>query len=156
MRRHRSDDRGRMTLRSLSRQAGAVAHDVGLLDLLSEFIDANADTVDLMTGQHRTELPEVGILVTRSPSNPDKLIEWSAHCEYLRALQRLGHETLARQDQRMLAPPLALALVSELNSALTRGWTAALLIIRSPARAAQTLHPRSNRPTASAHSRASS
>ena len=138
MRRHRSDDRGRMTLRSLSRQAGAVAHDVGLLDLLSEFIDANADTVDLMTGEHRTEL------------------EWSAHCDYLRALQRLGHETLARQDQRMLAPPLALALVSELNSALTRGWTAALLIIRSPARAAQTLHPRSNRPTASAHSRASS
>ena len=138
MRRHRSDDRGRMTLRSLSRQAGAVAHDVGLVDLLSEFIDANAETVDLMTGKHRTEL------------------EWSAHCDYLRALQRLGHETLARHDQRLPALPLALAIVSDLNSALTRGWTAALLIIRSPARAAQALHPRSNRPTASAHSRASS
>jgi hypothetical protein len=114
-----------MTLRFLSPQTRAVACDVGLLDLLSEFVDANADTVELMTGKHRTEL------------------ERSAHCDYLRALQRLGHETLARHDQRMPAPPLALALVSELNSALTRGWTAALLIVRSPARAAQTLHPRS-------------
>jgi hypothetical protein len=48
-----------------------------LLDLLSEFIDANADTVCLITGDQRTEL------------------EWLAHCDYLRALQRLGHETLA-------------------------------------------------------------
>jgi hypothetical protein len=127
-----------MMVRFLSPQMGAVACDVGLFDLLSEFIDANADTVDLMTGKHRTEL------------------EWSAHCDYLRALQRLGHETLARQDQRMPAPPLALALVSELNSALIRGWTAALLVFRSPARAAQTLHPRANWPTVSAHSRVSS
>ena len=127
-----------MTLRFLSPQTAAVARDVGLLDLLSEFIDANADTVDVMTGNHRTEL------------------EWSAHCDYLRALQRLGHETLARHDRRMPAPPLGLALVSELNSALTRSWTAALLIFRSPVRAAQTLHPRSNRPTVSTHSRVSS
>jgi hypothetical protein len=127
-----------MTLRFLSPQTRAVACDVGLLDLLSEFIDANADTVELMTGKHRTEL------------------ERSAHCDYLRALQRLGHETLARHDQRMPAPPLALALVSELNSALTRGCTAALLIFRSPARAAQTLHPRPNRPTVSSASGVSS
>jgi hypothetical protein len=125
MRRHRADGRGRMTLSSVLPQTGAVASDAGLLDLLSEFIDANADTVDLMTGKHRTEL------------------EWSAHCDYLRALQRLGHETVARHDQGMPAPPFALALASELNSALTRGWTAALLIFRSPVRAAQTLHPAS-------------
>ena len=44
-----------------------------VLDLLSEFIDANADTVCLITGaDRRTEL------------------EWLAHCDYLRALQRLG------------------------------------------------------------------
>ena len=103
-----------MTLRFLSPQTGAVACDVGLLDLLSEFIDANADTVDLMTGRQRTEL------------------EWSAQCDYLRALQRLGHETLARHDQRMPAHPPARAVVSGVNSALTRGWTAALLILRSP------------------------
>jgi hypothetical protein len=120
-----------MTLRFLSPQTRAVACDVGLLDLLSEFVDANADTVELMTGKHRTEL------------------EWSAHCDYLRALQRLGHETLARRDQRGPAPPLALALVSELNSTLTR---AALLVLRSPARAAQTLHPRPDRATLSSSS----
>jgi hypothetical protein len=120
-----------MTLRFLSPQTRAVACDVGLLDLLSEFVDANADTVELMTGKRRTEL------------------EWSAHCDYLRALQRLGHETLARHDQRVPAPPLALALVSELNSTLAR---AALLVFRSPARAAHTLHPRPNRATVSSPS----
>ena len=103
-----------MTLRFLSPQTGAVACDVDLLDLLSELIDANADTVYLMTGRQRTEL------------------EWSAQCDYLRALQRLGHETLARHDQRMPAAPLALAVVSVVNSALARGRTAALLILRSP------------------------
>jgi hypothetical protein len=56
MRRHQADDRGRMTLRFLSPQTGAIAGDVGLLDLLSELIDANADTVDMTTGKHRTEL----------------------------------------------------------------------------------------------------
>ena len=72
-----------MTLRFLSPQTAAIARDVSLLDLLSEFIDANADTVCLITGDRRTEL------------------EWLAHCDYLRALQRLGHETLARHDQRV-------------------------------------------------------
>ena len=116
------------TLRFFPPESGAVACDVSLLDVLSEFIDANADTVYLMTGSQRTEL------------------EWSAHCDYLRALQRLGHQTLARHDHRVAAPPVALVAVSGLNSALSRGWTAAHLIIRSPARAAQALHPRRNRP----------
>ena len=123
MRRRRADDRGRMTLRFLSPQTAAVAGDVSLLDLLSEFIDANADTVCLITGDRRTEL------------------EWLAHCDYLRALQRLGHETLARHDQRVPASPLALAVVSGLGTALTGGWTAALLILRGPGRAAHALRP---------------
>ena len=72
-----------MTLRFLSPQTAAIARDVSLLDLLSEFIDANADTVCLITGDRRTEL------------------KWLAHCDHLRALQRLGHETLARHDQRV-------------------------------------------------------
>jgi hypothetical protein len=87
------------------------------------FIDANADTVCLITGDQRAEL------------------EWLTHCDYLRALQRLGHETLARHDQRVLASPLALAVVSGLGTALTGGWTAALLILRGPARAAHALRP---------------
>ena len=103
MRRRRADDRGCMTLRFLSPQTAAVACDVSLLDLLSEFIDANADTVCLITGDRRSEL------------------EWLAHCDYLRALQRLGHETLARHDQRVPASPLALAVVSGLRTALTGG-----------------------------------
>ena len=75
--RRQADDRGRMKLGFLSPQTAAVERDVSLLDLLSELIDANADTVQLITGDKRTEL------------------EWLAHCDYLRALQRLGHETLA-------------------------------------------------------------
>ena len=130
LRRHRADDPS-VAPRFLSPQTPTVARDVDLLDLLGEFVDASADTVDLMTGNRRTEL------------------EWLAHCDYLRALQRLGHETLARHDQGMPAPALPLVVVSELGSALTRGWTAALVIFRSPARAAHTLHPRANRPTVS-------
>jgi hypothetical protein len=117
-----------MTLTSFSPQSGTVACDVSLLAVLSEFIDANADTVYLITGSQQTEL------------------QWSAHCDYLRALQRLGHQTLARHDQRVAGPPLALVAVSGLTSALSRGWTAAHLIIRSPARAAQALHPRPQPP----------
>ena len=99
-----------MNLGFLSPQTAAVARDCSLLDLLSEFIDANADTVQLITGDERTEL------------------EWLAPCDYLRALQRLGRETLAHRDQRVPAPSLALVVVSALDAALTRGWTAALLV----------------------------
>ena len=126
-----------MKLGFLSPQTVAVARDCGLLDLLSEFIDANADTVQLLTGDQRTEL------------------EWSAQCDYLRALQRLGRETLAHHDQRVPAPSLALVVVSGLDTALTRGWTAALLVLRGPARAATALRPR-HRPAVSAYSRVSS
>ena len=112
-----------MTLRFLSPQTAAVEGDVSLLDQLSEFIDANADTVCLITGDRRTEL------------------KWLAHCDHLRALQRLGHETLARHDQRVPASPLALAVVSGLGTALTGGWMAALLILRGPGRAAHALRP---------------
>ena len=62
-----------------------------------------------------------------------------AHCDYLRALQRLGHETLAHHDQQMPAPPLALTVVSGLNMAFNRAWTTALVILRGRARAAQAL-----------------
>ena len=86
-----------MKLGFLSSQTAAVVRDVSLLDLLSEFIDANADTVQLITGDQGTEL------------------EWLAHCDYLRALQRLGRETLAHRDQLMPAPPLALVVVSGLS-----------------------------------------
>ena len=124
MRRRPADDRGRMKLGFLSPQTAAVARDCGLLDLLSEFVDANADTVQLITGDQRTEL------------------EWLAQCDYLRALQRLGRETLAHHDQRMPAPSLALVVVSGLDTARARGWTAALLVLRGPARAAHALRPR--------------
>ena len=46
--------------------------------LVAELIDAHTDTVQLLLAEQREELVE------------------SAHCDYLRALQRLGHETLAR------------------------------------------------------------
>ena len=121
MRRRRADDHDRMKLAFLLPQTAAVARNDSLLDLLSEFIDANADTVQLITGDQRTEL------------------EWLAHCDYLRALQRLGHETLAHHDQRMPAPPLALAVISGLDTALIRAWAVALIILHGPARAAQVL-----------------
>jgi hypothetical protein len=112
-----------MTLRFLAPQTAAVARDVSLLDLLIEFIDANTDTVCLITSDRRTEL------------------EWLAHCDYLRALQRLGHETLAHHDQRVPASPLALTVAAGLSKALTGGRIAALLILRGPARAAHALRP---------------
>ena len=79
-----------------------------------------------MTGHQRTEF------------------EWFAHCDYLRALQRLGHESLAHHDQRMVAPPLGVTVLSGVNAALTRGWTAAVVVFRGPARAAHALHPRAS------------
>jgi hypothetical protein len=112
-----------MKLAFLSPQTAAVARNDSLLDLLSELIDANADTVQLITGDQRTELERL------------------AHCDYLRALQRLGRETLAHHDQRTPASPLTLVVVSGLSAALTQGRTAALLVLRGPARAAQALRP---------------
>ena len=106
-----------------SAHTATVARDGNLLDLLSELIDAHADTVQLIMRDQRTELA------------------WLAQCDYLRALQRLGRETLAHHDQRMPAPPLALAVVSGVNTALTRGWTAALVVLRGPARAVRSLPP---------------
>ena len=70
MRRRRADDRGRKKLALLSPRTAPVARSDSLLALLSEFIDANTDTVQLITGDQRTEL------------------EWCARCDYLRALQR--------------------------------------------------------------------
>ncbi len=105
----------------LSYQTPAVAPDGHLLDLLSELVDAHADTVQLVMGDQRTEL------------------EWLAHCDYLRALQRLGHETLAHHDQCSPAPPPALAVVSSLHPAFTRGSTAALVVLRGFARAVRAL-----------------
>jgi hypothetical protein len=124
-----------MTLRFPSPQTTAVARDVTLLDLLGEFIDSNADTIYLMTGKPRTEL------------------EWSVHCDYLRALQRLGHETLAHHDQHVPRAPFALAVVSWLNTALIQSCTAALIVLRGPTRAAQAFHPRPSRNSESALAR---
>jgi len=121
MRKHSADDPGEMMPEFLSHQTAPVARDGNLLDLLSELIEAHADTVHLVTGDQRTEL------------------QWLAHCNYLRALQRLGHETLAHHHQRSPAPPLALAVASSLNPAVTRGWTAALVILRGLAGAVHAL-----------------
>ena len=77
-----------MTLRFLSPQTAAMARDVSLLGLLSESIDANADTVCLITGDQRTEL------------------EWLVHYDYHRALQRLGHETRPPRSARPGLAPL--------------------------------------------------
>ena len=121
MRKHSADDPGEMMPEFLSHQTAPVARDGNLLDLLSELIEAHADTVHLVTGDQRTEL------------------QWLAHCDYLRALQRLGHETLAHHHQRSPAPPLALAVASSLNPAVTRGWTAALVILRGLAGAVHAL-----------------
>jgi hypothetical protein len=105
----------------LSHQTPAVAPKSHLLDLLSELIDAHADTVQLVNADQRTGL------------------EWSAHCDYLRALQRLGHETLAHHDQRSTPPPPARAVPSGLHPALSHGWTAALAGVRAVARAVHAL-----------------
>ena len=126
-----------MTLTFFSPQSGAAACDVSLLDVLSEFIDANADTVYLMTGSQETEL------------------EWSAHCDYLRALQRLGHQTLARHNQRMAAPPLALAAVSgstRHSPGAGRPPISSSVVRLVPLRRST---PGPNRPGISAHSRLS-
>jgi hypothetical protein len=91
----------------LSDQRAPVGRDGGLLTLLSELTDAHADTVQLVVGGQPTEL------------------EWRAHCDYLRALQRLGYETLARHDQHSTAPHVGLDLVSGLIAARNRSWEAA-------------------------------
>jgi hypothetical protein len=109
-----------------SPQTAAAARSDDLLDVLTELIDPHTDTVQLIMADERTEL------------------EWSAHCDYLRALQRVGRETLARHDQRSQpTPPPGLAIMARLTTALARSWTAAGVFVRSPARAAHTLplHP---------------
>lgn len=106
-----------MILGFLTQQTPAVAPDGSVLDLLSELVDAHADTVQLVTGDQRTEL------------------EWLAHCDYLRALQRLGHETLAHHDQCSPARPPAFAVLASLHLAFNRGWTVALVGLRGFARA---------------------
>ena len=124
-----------MTLRFIPPQSAAVACDASLLDVLSEFIDANADTVYLMTCRQETEL------------------EWSAHCDYLPRSAAPGTRDARPPRPRVAAPPRVLVAVSGLNSALSRGWTAAHVIIRGPARAAQAPHPRPNRPAIRVHPR---
>ena len=106
---------------SPSPHAAAPGRNSDLLDLVGELIDAHTDTVQLITGDESTELA------------------WLAHCDYLRALQRLGRETLAHHDPRKPTPPLGLALVAALTTAVTRGWTAARVVLRDPTHAAHTL-----------------
>ena len=88
---------------------------------MGELIDAHTDTVQLITGDEPGELA------------------WLAHCDYLRALQRLGRATLAHHDQRKPTPPLGLALAAALSTVVARGWTAARVVLRDPTDAAHTL-----------------
>ena len=118
MRRRRADDCGHMKPGLPSLQTAAVVGDGDLLELLSELVDAHVDTVQLILGDQPTEFA------------------WLAHCDYLRALQRLGNETLAHHDQRGPAP-LALTVVSGLNTALSRGCGSALVVLRAAGRAAR-------------------
>jgi hypothetical protein len=85
-----------------SRHTAAADRSGDLLELLSELIDAHTNTVRLITGDEPIER------------------EGLAHCDHLRALQRLGRETLARHDQR-IAPPPGPAIVAELTAALALG-----------------------------------
>jgi hypothetical protein len=57
----------------------AVGSAIELRQLLAELIDAHVDTVEL---------------ATRSATD----VAWSAHIAYIRDLQRLAQETLARMD----------------------------------------------------------
>jgi hypothetical protein len=82
---------------SLSHQATTA----DLLELITELIDAHADTVRLALDD-----------------DPGPL-EWAAHCDYLRALQRLGHETLAHRERDFCPPPPSPTIASALQSALT-------------------------------------
>jgi hypothetical protein len=91
-----------MLPRFLSHQAAAATREVDLLDMLSELVDGHADTVELLIG------------------DPPRDVELLAHCEYLRALQRLGHATLAREGDRSLVARFALAAADAGNTSLTR------------------------------------
>ena len=121
MQTRQADDHRQMNPGFLSPHAAAPGRNGDLLDLMGELIDAHSDTVQLITGDEPTELA------------------WLAHCDYLRALQRLWHETLACHDQHRPAPPFGLAIAVGLTTAVTRGWTAARVVLRGPARAARTL-----------------
>lgn len=58
---------------------------------------------------------------------------WLAHCDYLRVLQRLGHETLAHHYEHTPAPRLALAsFVAGLDKGSALDKTAALVGLRGP------------------------
>lgn len=118
IRRRRANDCGHMKPGLPTLQTAAVAGDGDLLELLSELVDAHVDTIQLILSEQPTEFA------------------WLAHCDYLRALQRLGNETLAHHDQRRPAP-FAPTVVSGLNTALSRGWTSALVVLRAPGRAAR-------------------
>ena len=108
----------------LSSQTTTAAGEDHLLELLDELIDAHADTVQLVIGDER--------------SGPG----WVAHCDYLRALQRLGHETLAHHDGRDPEPPRALAIVSgRTTKALARHWMAPLVVLRGLVSVVQALPP---------------
>lgn len=85
--------------------------EAAVLDVLGELIDAHADTVQLIMSEGRSDF------------------ELLAHCDYLRALQRLGNETLAHHHERTPPPPLALAagFPSRVNTAVAHAKTAALV-----------------------------
>jgi hypothetical protein len=71
-----------------------------LLELVTELIDAHADTVELLLAD-----------------DLDETARW-AHLHYLRSLQRLGHQMLAHHDQP--APRPAPAALPEVTRAACR------------------------------------
>jgi hypothetical protein len=72
-----------------------------LLELVTELIDAHADTVELLLAD-----------------DFDEMARW-AHLNYLRSLQRLGHQTLAHHD-RSAPRPAAVAGLPEVTRAARR------------------------------------
>jgi nitroreductase len=80
----------------LSNEA-AVRRESDLLELVAELIDAHADTVQLLLADHRDELA------------------CAAHCDYVRALQRLGHETLSWSRRPRRGPQGRTASTASMN-----------------------------------------
>jgi hypothetical protein len=105
-----------------------------LLELVTELIDAHADTVELLLAD-----------------DLDETARW-AHLHYLRSLQRLGHQMLAHHDGQPAPRPAAAALPEVTRAArralATSGTSASRLLAKCSApvailvRAAAPVSPR--------------
>jgi hypothetical protein len=68
-----------------------------LLSLIYELLDAHVDTVELASDTNAFSY------VVDPCAEDVRPLRWEAHLDYLRALQRQGHEILAHTD--LIAPP---------------------------------------------------